>query len=195
MLHNDRLLNDTERFARLQIDCVNAVSDGFDVANTMDSETAEYVNHLSATMIEIVSNSSTYYPGELQQIDYMVTDRMGNVIDTALANTTIMLEGDTFTSELYVDGDGVCDSCGGIWLNDVSISNNVGMNYSLQIDTDNEELILTESELIFEVTGCPMGYGADSKNVSCTACTTNTYNVDDNFIGECFDCNPDDNPS
>ena len=195
MLHNDRLLNDTERIARLKIECVNAISEGFDVANTMDSEITEYVDHLSTTMIEIVSNSTTYYPGELMMIYYVIMDRMGTVIDIKWTNGTITVQGEWFANTFYIDDSGVCDSCDGIWISDISIANNVGKNYTLQIDTDNQQLVLAESELIFKVTGCPMGYGADSKNVSCTVCTTNTYNVDDNIIGECFDCDPEDNPS
>ena len=77
----------------------------------------------------------------------------------------------------------------------MSIANNVGKNYTLRIGIDNEQLILTENELIFEVTGCPMGYGADSKNVSCAVCGTDEYNMDNNFVDQCFDCNPEDNPS
>ena len=188
VLHNDRLLNDTESIARLQIQCADAVTDGFDIANTMDSETTKYVDHLSATMVEIVSNSSTYYPGELLQIDYVVMDRMGTVIDIHLTNTTIWVRGDSFFSSLRIDDNGVCDSCGGIWISDVSIANNVGKNYTLQIDIDNDQLVQTDNILIIDVTGCPMGYGADSKNYSCTLCDTDSYNVDDDFVGQCHDC-------
>ena len=196
LIANDRLMNGTENIARLHIECVGAVTDGFDIANTMDSEATEYVNHLSASVLEIVSNSSTYYPGELQQIDYFVTDRLGNVAGSDLAgNTTIYLVGDSFLSSLYIDENGICDSCGGIWISDVSIANSVGRNYTLQIYADSNQLVLMDNELIYEVRGCPIGYGADSMNVSCAVCGTTTFNMDHNFVGQCKECNHEENPS
>ena len=195
MIRNDRLVNETENIAHLQIECVDAVSDGFDIANTMDSETTDYVHHLTATMIEIVSNSSTYYPGELQQIDYVVTDRLGNVAESDLAsNTTVFLMGDSFISTLYIDENGICDSCGGIWLSDVSIANSIGRNYTLQIYAESDQLVLADKELVYEVTGCPIGWGADSNNYSCAICERDSYNADNGLVGRCHDCDPDNNP-
>ena len=61
----------------------------------------------------------------------------------------------------------------------------------MTLSTNNELLVLAETELTFNITGCPIGYGADSNNLTCTVCDTDKYNIDGDFVRECLSCDPD----
>ena len=95
---------------------------------------------------------------------------------------------------LHIDGDGECQNCeDGVILSEVSISTHYGDNYTLNLMVDNNRLLLGQNEITFNVTGCPIGYGADSSNNTCSLCDTFYYNVDDDYVGQCLSCDPDDN--
>ena len=76
-------------------------------------------------------------------------------------------------------------------FSDLSIEDDVGSSYTLALSTDNELLVLAETELTFNITGCPIGYGSDSNNLTCTVCDSNKYNIDDSFVRECLTCDAD----
>ena len=141
------------------------------------------------------SAESKYFPGFTETFNYTVTDRRGTVIDEVTAtNTTIMMFDDSFVTLLYIDGDGVCQNCeDGVLLSEISVAENLGENITFQLEADNNRLLLGQSEITFNITGCPIGYGADSNNNTCTVCDTFTYNVEDNFVRNCLSCDPDDN--
>ena len=194
VIYNDRLSNDNESISRLLIDCNDFELDSdFTVESAMITA---FVDHFSAALIQIHSASSSYYPGESMLFSYTVTDRVGNVIDGGVApNTTITLSSNAFVGLLWIDADGYCQICEeGVWLSDISIEGgDVGDEYTLEMATDNNQLVLGQNEVTFNVTGCPLGFGADSDNFTCTVCDAFTYNIESDFVGECSSCDPDDN--
>ena len=83
-----------------------------------------------------------------------------------------------------------------MWFSVVSIAKHFGEEYTLQISMDNNALILMQKEIIFNVTGCPRGYGvsAPDLNYTCSVCDAATYNIIDDFARKCHSCDPEDNP-
>ena len=198
MIYNERLTNDTKEISRMLFDCEDyTLKSDFTVANTMNASVTEYVDHFSATNIEMYAAFHEYYPGLSMEFYYWVTDRLGTVIgDAAAENTMIILTSGSFVSMLYIDQNGECQNCDeGIMLSELSIADNIGDNYTLTLVADNDRLILGLKEVTFNVTGCPIGYGADSNNNTCTVCDTATYNIEENFVRNCLSCEVgDDDP-
>ena len=191
MIYNERLSNDTKEISRMLFDCEDyTLKSDFNVANTMNASVTEYVDHFSATNIELYAASTLYYPGLSMEFYYWVTDRLGSVIDGAAAdNTTITLTDGSFVTMLYIDSNGECQNCDdGVMLSELSIADNIGDNYTLTFAADNDRLILGLKEVTFNVTGCPVGYGADSNNNTCTVCGALTYNMEENFVRNCLSC-------
>ena len=194
VIYNDRLNStnlDSLGIARLLFNC-NDEAYSYDADSlTMDSNKTKYVDHLSATTLWIFakSNSTEYYPGESVQFDFKVKDRLGTVIeDEMINNTRITLESGTFTASLWIDG-GICSICSeGVLFSDISLDNVGSNNYSIILSSDNDLLVLGQTELIFEVTGCPVGYGSDSNELMCSECEADTFNLESDFIGTCSEC-------
>ncbi len=118
---------------------------------------------------------------------------MGNVIEDEVAeNSSITVEGDSFVSLLWIDGGGHCQICEeGMWISALSLSQHVGSQYSLHFSSDNNRLILGQSELTLNVTGCPAGFGAVSSNFTCSLCEVASFNIEDDFVRECLSCAPE----
>ena len=122
--------------------------------------------------------------------NYSVTDRLGNVIEEeTVRNSTVGLYSASFVSVLSFDENGDCQVCEeGVWLSAVSVEDNVGETYTLQVSANNDRLVLAQSELTVNVTGCPIGYGVDSTNYSCAVCDVGTYNIESDFVRDCHSC-------
>ena len=75
----------------------------------------------------------------------------------------------------------------------MSIVEYYGAEYTLDVSMDNDQFVLTDDEMTFNVSGCPIGYGVKSVNFTCSVCDTFTYNIEDEYVGECHSCDPDDN--
>lgn len=167
--YNERFSNDTSLINRLMLDFNDFEGDDdrrrlafetdFTAEYSMESAATEYVDHFSATKIELFPESTSYYPGFTEMFDYLVTDRLGNIIVNATAeSTSIQLTSGPFTSLLHIDDDGFCQNClDGVTLSEISIASNVGDNYTLQLTADNNMLILEPNEITFDITGCPIG--------------------------------------
>lgn len=67
-------------------------------------------------------------------------------------------------------------------------SDDVGTNYTVHFSTDNDGLIMGQNELTFEITGCPIGFGADKNGYICRVCDTFYYNIRHNFERSCLTC-------
>ena len=169
VMYNDRLLNDSENIYRLAIECDEFdFDDDFTTAQTMDSDATAFVTHFSASMLEIQVNSTSYYPGESLQLDYVVLDRLGNVIENEIVqSTTITLASDAFVTLLWIDEYGDCQICDeGVWFSDISVVDHVGTQYPVAISMDNDELVLVHTHFVLDIVGCPIGYGVKSDNFS-----------------------------
>ena len=181
---NERLeWNDTE-ISRLLIDCGDHTHQSdFDVEYAMDSSKTDTVTHFSATKISVYANSTDYYPGYSMTFDFVVTDRLGIQVEAAVTSTNIKLSHDSFSSLLSIDRYGDCQNCeDGVLMSEVSISTDVGSNYTLSLSGNGDEFILDTETIVLNVTGCPVGYGADSNNNTCTVCDTFTYIRQFNFF-------------
>ena len=195
VIHNERMNGNDTEISRLLIDCgyYTHLSD-FDVQNTMDSDTTNYVDHFSATLITIYPNSTDYFPGDSMAFDYVITDRLGIVVNDVFIAMTIELSHDSYTSLLSIDENGDCQNCeDGVLLSEISISSHFGTNYTMNVQSYSDDFILDTKAITFMVTGCPIGYGADSNNNTCTVCDIFTYNDEDDFVGSCSSCDPNQN--
>ena len=169
VIHNERMENISE-ISRLSIDCGSfELLDEFNVSHSMSAEVTEYVAFMSASQISIEPKSLDYYPGLNMEFNYSVMDRMGNIIqnETLDNETDIQLIGGSFATSLTISAGGVCVNCEeGVMFSDLSISGDVGSEYTLELSSDNDQLVLAQSELTFNITGCPIRYGADSNNLT-----------------------------
>ena len=194
---NERLDGDNDSISRLIIECNNFEFDGeYGIQNVMDSSTRSFVEYFSASMIEIRPQSTSYYPGMNLQFNQSVIDRLGNVIvDGLIQNTSITVSSASFSSILWFDADGYCQICEeGVWLSDISLADDVGQQYILQVAADNNRLVLDQSELTLDIIGCPAGHGADSDNFTCSICEADTYNLEDGSLRQCSNCDAVNNP-
>ena len=163
----------------------------------MNSDATLFVNHFTAALIEVAAVSTLYYPGESASFNYTVTDRLGNIVENGIApNSTIIISTDSFVGLLQIDSTGYCQICEeGIWLSDVTISGgDVGNTYTLEVSLDHNRFVLGQNEITLNVTGCGIGYGADLDNYTCEICDPFTYNIDEDFVGQCLSCDPAKNP-
>ena len=195
VIYNERLSTDSSELSRLLIDCDDfELESDFAVNRSMSSSVTDYVDHFSATLITLYPNSTSYYPGYSETFDYVVTDRLGTVVEAKVTSTYMKLSHESFSSYLSIDKYGDCQNCeDGVLLSEISISSDFGTNYTLDVLANTDSFIMSTETITFNITGCPVGYGADSNNNTCTVCDTFTYNIEDNFVRNCLSCDPDDN--
>ena len=128
--------------------------------------------------------------------NYTVRDRLGNVIGGERAeNMTLEISGESFVSLLQFDDGGHCQICEeGLWLSSISVDSDF-TEYTLQISMDSNNLVLGQSDIVLDITGCPAGYGVASDEVLCSICDVGTYNLDDDVLRKCNSCDSDKNPN
>eukprot|EP01083_Nonionella_stella_P105403 303163_1 len=193
VLYNDRLLNHTGYVARLWIDCFVSTTNTSDMAQSMDSEVTQLVSHLSATKIDFRATTTSYYPGQLLQFAYEITDSMNNDIVYNLSDAVITIAGDKFLAWIEIE-DNACPVCEtGILLNDISLKHSIGTVYTLDVFIKDSHFIALTPTISLNVTACPIGYGPESNNFTCIACNTDYYNLSPNNVRECVSCNPEQN--
>eukprot|EP01083_Nonionella_stella_P008944 25907_1 len=190
VLHNDRLSDNIEGVARLRIICDDVSSNGYTSNQTLDSNHTRLVEHFSATKLNFSAESS-YYPGELLHFEYHITDILGNIIDYPLPEDglVVQLHSNRFSTQLNINH----LESHAILLTDVSINNNAGDEYDIYVDLEKNLLVSEYPMIALNITGCPMGFGPDSNNISCVVCNTDSYNLIRNNVERCSPCNPDSN--
>lgn len=113
VIANDRLSNNSTMIYRLIMECGDfEISDDFNVEYIWESAVTQYVDHFSAVKIQIYPESTSYFPGQYAKFNYLLTDRLGNVIeDNIIKNTTVTLSSNSFSGSLWINGDGDCPLC------------------------------------------------------------------------------------
>lgn len=196
LILDERLSTDSAVISRLLMECTDFEVGGiFNVENAQSLELTVFVDHLSASRLHFAANQTMeYHPGFSVPFNYAITDRLGNVIDGAdfvgSGNLTeIRLATDSFLGIVEIEDDGECPLCAeGIVFSEVLLARDVGLQYTVQIAMADALLVLEQTAMTFNVTGCPSGYGADSNNLSCTLCGAGHYNIDRHSVRNCLDC-------
>lgn len=199
VMHNERLRESINDISRLMIECADyQFQSDFTVANTINSGTMDIVDHFSPIMFYLNASSTSYYPGQMLQFNLTVTDRFGNSVEDATVPAStieIIQTNDSFDVSLGIDESGDCSSCRwGVLLPDVTIYGHAGRNYFLQLSMNSDKFFLGTHQIMLHVTGCPVGYGVDSENMTCEMCDAFMYNTYDGSVRGCLPCDNDKNP-
>ncbi len=118
----------------------------------------------------MTTESPYYYPGQAIKLNYEILDELGNVIQyNSDHSITVRLEHSNFLTDIIIDGDGICHICEtGIVINVLSIHENYGEHFTMNVSVMEHVLYATNPELTLEIIGCPHGKGPDLNNISCT---------------------------
>eukprot|EP01084_Bolivina_argentea_P281231 481144_1 len=197
IIYNDRL-NNTNWISRILMNCspqnINESSDTF--TKIMDSENTQIVQHFSVTKIElsVTTTTDTYYPGQLLQFEYNITDTLDHIIPFNISDPIVIhIESDTFSTQFNIEN-GKCSVCeSGLLINVLSLKQNISNIYNMNISVANNMLIVDKSTISLNVIGCPVKYGPDNNNFTCILCNTDYYNLKHNNTNHCKSCNPNDN--
>ena len=187
--------NDT-KFATAILFDIGSFDSGFIWKNTSQSLQSNYVDNSQPAKLYFNSNSTSYYPGEALKFEWYITDKFGKKINITDNTVRIQLNGDTFSSEVIIDETGQCLLCEtGVLINEISINQDVGAIYDVNIEVIDNVLILDEDIISLDITGCPIGYGSDANNFTCSVCDTDFYNLNEDNVDKCKSCDIDKNPS
>eukprot|EP01084_Bolivina_argentea_P002505 4628_1 len=193
VLYEDVLFNNTQYVSAILFDLRSY--------NSSLQHKLNYVYHSSPMRLFFNSYSTSYYPGKLLKFQWNITDRFGNhidIVENKLNNVTVttQINGDAFSTELVINEAGECPLCEtGVLINDISIEDNIGDVYHLNLKILDSVLILYSSTISLNITGCPARYGSDSNNFTCTICETNHYNLHENNVENCKSCDINNNPA
>ena len=196
VIHNDRLTSNHSMISWLMIECENFVlGQHYNIQATSSSSTSAFVDHFSPTTLWFKPVSTSYYPGGDLMFNYTISDRLDNVVHEEHAhNITITMFGDSFITFPQIDEEGRCEICEeGLWISPISINNDY-QTYTLQMTMDTDELVLGQSNITLNITGCPSSFGLVSGELLCSKCEVGTFNLDDDTTSECRSCDPDQNP-
>eukprot|EP01084_Bolivina_argentea_P221127 374601_1 len=191
--HNDRLSTNHRWISLLYIDCSNDGSHGH-LDKTMTSWSTGYVSHLSAVQVQVIPNSTSYYPGKLLTFDHVIMDRIGNIINyTGSSGFGITLQGSTFSTELQVQDNGDCPNCKtGIIITSLQVTDKVNI-FKFTISINDDKFYAANDEILLNITGCPKMFGVGEGNYTCTECNTDNYNLIENSVDKCKSCDPNTN--
>eukprot|EP01083_Nonionella_stella_P153573 493655_1 len=64
----------------------------------------------------------------------------------------------------------------------------------MQLSVENDILVLDSEELSVNITGCPIGYGSDGNNFTCSVCDRDYFNLVKDNVNYCTPCDSDNNP-
>eukprot|EP01084_Bolivina_argentea_P037812 69927_1 len=199
VIRNDRLATDPKFISLLKLECYNYTeninNNTYTYTQTMSSSVTKSVNHSSAVQLNIVSATSTYYPGKILKFTFNIMDKFDNVFLVNLSeDLTIHVENGMFSTEFEIESGGNCPICEtGILFNQISIKKDIGKILNFSISVDKNVLDLTNSEFWLEITGCPIMYGPMENNYTCIQCDTDKYNLDRNSVQKCATCDADKN--
>eukprot|EP01084_Bolivina_argentea_P298276 513988_1 len=206
VIDNYRLINDETQIAKLKILCTRTINNNYYPSNWSQLvDTISYQNHLSATQMHFIANSSTYYPGQKLKFDYKLFDKLDQEIhvknysfesDDQDSQFVINLENNLFLLDQTIDVNehGFCKVCvSGIIILGVALNHSHIHTLSIQTSLINNNLVLQNDILEIQITSCPIGYGADDNDYQCHICPENTYNLSPNNTQECKPCNEEKN--
>eukprot|EP01084_Bolivina_argentea_P136517 240423_1 len=196
--YNDRLSTDKQFISALWIHCHDTLNPTIysiksKLNQTMNSNNTKLVDHLSITKLNFttLTSNNSYYPGDLIKFQYHVTDRLDTVFSYNFTDKlTVNLTFKTFTAttEIEVTGCPICEN--GLLINDVSLSDNIGEQYTINISVENKLFIPTNPSLLVNIIGCAIGYSPDHHNFTCVICNTGYYNLKSNNVKDCLNCRP-----
>eukprot|EP01084_Bolivina_argentea_P240169 403555_1 len=189
VVQNERLKNINGYIVRLLIRCdYNSLMTTLN--QTMESSVTKLMEHLSPTKINFTTKSQLYYPGQLLQFEYHVTDRMGNIVPADTLNMSIKLERNTFLAILKIE-ENDCPLCqNALFLYDVSMDN-IGDHYDIKVSMEPNILISEYDTLHITIQACPTSQQPDLNQFVCQICNTNYYNLSPNNTRSCKSCEPD----
>ena len=196
LLNNQRLINNNQYISTLLLSCTLWTNETLENPNqTMNSSITTFSAHLSPVQIELISNSTTYYPGQLLTFDYLIMDTLNNIINKSSIylsdDIVITLKTDNFLTDLEISTNKECDVCQtGILFNSVSLKDDIGDTLSLSMSISDNILYPSETELSLMITGCPRMSGPGSNNYTCIQCNTDYYNIKEDKLEECIWCDP-----
>eukprot|EP01084_Bolivina_argentea_P271002 460959_1 len=209
IVYNDRLLNNKQYTAALLFKYYSDNAVGFHadkmyynlyIRNSVtwvqlsQSSEPNYVNHLLPYKLNFNPVSTLYYPGLLMtSFIGNITDRMDNAMSVGF-DVELLLQGDRYLGEVTLDESGKCVQCE-IFINSLSIRENIGQTYQLYSSVKNNKLLLNSNLISFEITGCPVGYGTDENNFICQRCEKDYFSLSSNNTQPCQSCEPENNPN
>eukprot|EP01083_Nonionella_stella_P072417 195303_1 len=186
--NNDRLTGNVQYISKLVIHCGSDSKWGA----SNDLSHVQMVQHSIGYKIDFFPKSSSYYPGQLLQFGYQITDRFGNRITnnvTFAADIIIHIESDVFTTIVSIKPNGKCPICdNGLMISAISIYDNIGDIFTMTIYLDQDTIAAQYKNISLQIIGCPSGYGPDSNNFTCTLCASGSYNLLPNNVENCKIC-------
>eukprot|EP01083_Nonionella_stella_P025231 69516_1 len=196
---NERLTNQTNAISKLSIQCLHSYYIFPETLQpVMHAQQTQFVHHLSASKLIMNPTFRLYFPGQLLRFEYRITDRTGNDVDfipTDGITVDLELESGSFRTQLYIDKLGKCLLCDkGALIYSVSIQDSLRERLLMQLSVESNILVLDSEELSVNITGCPIGYGSDENNFTCSVCDADYFNLFDGSVNSCSSCDSDKNP-
>eukprot|EP01083_Nonionella_stella_P205245 747594_1 len=195
---NERLTNQTNVISKLSIRCLDSWYDSESLQQVMHAQQTQFMDHLSASKLILYPTTHLYFPGQLLPFEYRITDRTGNDVDfipTDGITVDLELESGSFKTQLYIDRWGRCSLCDqGALIYSVSIQDSLRNSVLMQLSVENDILVLDSEELSVNITGCPIGYGSDGNNFTCSVCDRDYFNLVKDNVNYCTPCDSDNNP-
>eukprot|EP01084_Bolivina_argentea_P295704 509179_1 len=158
----------------------------------LQSNTSEYIHHLSPWSMSLIG-SMEYYAGGLLQLHYVLSDKNNNTISTNnnysySSEVKIVITNDTLNmiEVLVFDGKQGCDICEiGIYIPRIVIDD-VDTEYILNVVEENDKLF-TE-DITIKIISCPPGYGINRVGVQCRECTDGQFSLNSSNNALCHSC-------
>ena len=194
LIQNHRLKSNAQHIASMLISCVISTQ-GY-LQSTLNSSVTSYIEHLSQYRLNLIPESLSYYPGGKLLFKHQILDKLGNIIPTNYTSSlSIGIQTSSFYTEVQITQNNECPICDdGILINTLSIDHNSGSISTLNISMINTPLILSNSALSLNVTGCPRMYGPSPSNYTCIPCNTDYFSIKQFNVEQCSTCDPDNNP-
>eukprot|EP01084_Bolivina_argentea_P309866 536024_1 len=190
LTENSRLSSDPQYIAKIRLNCSKNNNETY-LNQTMKSNITAFTNYLSSIIITLIPYELTYFPGQLLQFDYQTMDKLGNHIPNNMTHDTVLnIDSDTFSTEIDIIN-GECLPCDtGILINTISIQRDIHGTIDIFISVADELFYVQNDALSFDIIGCPIMYGPEDNNYTCTQCNTDYYSIQNGNVGKCVWCNP-----
>ena len=191
LLENNRLLNNTDYISLWLLICEENGDTKY-----LSNPVLKTVDHLSQYQLNILPESTSYYPGQILSFKLEILDKLGNKISTnSTPEISVVIESSSMTiAVLDINKENQCTICvdDSITISSVSIKDNVGSDLVLDMSATNTMLSLTSSEITLDIIGCPVMYGPSPSNYTCIPCDLDHYNIDLSNVEFCSSCDPTD---
>eukprot|EP01084_Bolivina_argentea_P167090 290062_1 len=203
MHYNNRLKDNQDVIAKLMIIC-----DEKKQSNSA-SDYLEQIEHLTATKVMLQPSSTSYFPGEYMQFTYKIMDRYSNIIsqnETLSFFNRLLPDSITMTAvlenkylqssvKLYADKKGAisnvenCALCvDGAPIPEINLVNHIGKTFNFSVQLQSKVLSLVNNYIPFYISGCPIGYGADTEGYFCDICDDGKFHLEPNNASPCNPC-------